>query len=248
MFSDLRPLFDQIDGYYREVNVSLLAEERHLKAIRRSLRVTPDDRLRWEHIRDACREASGLLMSEDSPSQTRTQSSRSSSFAPSDTPSAPSVSHTGTPHRSASFAPSDRPPPQSLHYAGTSQPQPDSSTTNKSASNMRALAQTVATGRDRLRQTHENIAPLTHHLQTDLLRLMSEYENGEQTCRLRIGELLEFSERFIHSFAEVPPLDDFRDHLLPAAAASSSRVLQEVAAGLRSTSKSLPPVGVRSVY
>ena len=252
MFSDLRPLFDQIDGYYREVNVSLLAEERHLKAIRRSLRVTPDDRLRWEHIRDACREASGLLTSEDSPSQTRTQTSRSSSFAPSDTPSAPSVSYTGTPHRSASFAPSDRPPPQSLHHAGTSQPQPinpdSSNSTNKSASNMRALAQTVATGRDRLRQTHENIAPLTHHLQTDLLRLMSEYENGEQTCRQRIGELLEFSERFIHSFAEVPPLDDFRDHLLPAAAASSSRVLQEVAAGLRSTSKSPPPltVGVRS--
>ena len=209
MFSDLKPLFDQIDGYYKEVNVSLLAEERHLKVIRRSLRVTPDDRLRWEHIRDACREASRLLATEDD-SQPRA-------------------------HRSSPFAPSDRPPP--------TQPVPSTSsdtgtTTNKAASNMRALAQTVAAARDRLRQTHENISPLTHHPQSDLLRLMSEYENGEKTCRQRIGEVLEFSERFIHSFAEVPALDDFRDHLLPAAEASSLRVLQDVAADVHSTSKS----------
>lgn len=103
---------------------------------------------------------------------------------------------------------------------------------------MRALAQTVAAARDRLRQTHENIAPLTHHPQSDLLRLMSEYENGEKTCRQRIGEVFEFSERFIHSFAEVPALDEFRDHLLPAAEDSSSRVLREVAAEVRNTSKS----------
>ncbi|KAH9058079.1 hypothetical protein EDB87DRAFT_1685725 [Lactarius vividus] len=209
MFSDLEPLFDQIDDYYKEVNVSLLAEERRLKAIRRSLRVTPDDRLRWEHIRDACREASRLLAVEESDTiQTH-------------------------PH-SSSFAPSDRPPPPSVPHTGTPQPQPPPNN-NKAASNMRALAQTVAAARDRLRQTHANIAPLTHHPQTDLLRLMSEYENGERTCRQRIGEVLEFSERFIHSFAEVPALDDFRDLLLPAAAASSSHVLREVAADVRNT-------------
>lgn len=211
MFSDLRPLFDQIDGYYKEVNVSLLAEERRFEAIRRSLRVTPDDRLRWEHIRDACREASRLLAVEDSH--------------------APAQPH---PHRSSSFAPSNQPPPPSISDTGTSR-QRSNNNDNKAASNMRALARTVTAARDRLRQTHANIVPLTHHPQTDLLRLMSEYENGEKTCRLRIGEVLEFSERFIHSFAEVPALDDFRDHLLPAAAASSSRVLREVAAVIRNT-------------
>jgi hypothetical protein len=212
MFADLKPLFDQIDRYYKEVNVSLLAEERHLKTIRRSLRVTPDDRLRWEHIRDACREASRLLAAEDNHAQVQAH-----------------------PHRSSSFVPSDRPPG----------PPPVPSTSdinmnnnNKAASNMRALAQTVAAARDRIRQTHENVAPLTHHPQSDLLRLMSEYENGEKTCRQRIGEVLEFSERFIHSFAEVPALDEFRDHLLPVAEASSSRVLREVAADVHNTSKS----------
>ncbi|KAI9435050.1 hypothetical protein H4582DRAFT_700219 [Lactarius indigo] len=98
MFSDLEPLFDQIDEYYREVNVSLLAEERRLKAVRRSLRVTPDDRLRWEHIRDACREASRLLAVEDSHStQAHPHPYHSSSFAPSDRPPPPSAPHTGAP-------------------------------------------------------------------------------------------------------------------------------------------------------
>ncbi|KAF8264562.1 hypothetical protein EI94DRAFT_1738162 [Lactarius quietus] len=206
MFSELKPLFDKIDGYYKEVNVSLLAEERHLKVIRRSLRVTPDDRLRWEHIRDACREASNLLATEDNHAQSQPH-----------------------PHHGSSFAPSDRPPPLPVP--------PSTSDNNKAASNMRALAQTVAAARDRLRQTHENIAPLTHHPQSDLLRLMSEYEKGEKTCRQRIGEVLEFSERFIHSFAEVPALDEFRDHLLPAAEDSSSRVLREVAADVRNTKR-----------
>ncbi len=219
MFSDLKPLFDQIDEYYKEVNVSLLAEERRLKAIRRSLRVTPDDRLRWEHIRDACREASRLLAAEDNHTQPQPH-----------------------PHHSSSFVPSDRPPPPPVPHTGTPQQQPNNNNNNnnnnKAASNMRALTQTVAAARDRLRQTHANIAPLTHHPQTDLLRLMSEYENGEKTCRQRISEVLEFSERFIHSFAEVPALDDFRDHLLPAAAASSSYVLREVATDVRNTSKS----------
>ena len=213
MLSDLKPLFNQIDGYYKEVNVSLLAEEDRLKAIRRSLRVTPDDRLRWEHIRDACIEASGFLTPAGTPTQ-------------------------AYPPRGSPFAPSDRPPPPPPSVA-TAQPQPNNNNNdNKAARNMRALAQSVAGARERLRQTHENIAPFTRHPQSDLLRLMSEYENGERTCRQRIGEVFEFSERFIHSFAEVPPLDDFRDHLLPAAAASSSRALQEIAADLRNNSKS----------
>jgi hypothetical protein len=64
MLSDLRPLFDRIDRYYNEVTVSLRVEEECLNGIRNSLNVTPDDRRRWEHIRDACKEASNLLISE----------------------------------------------------------------------------------------------------------------------------------------------------------------------------------------
>jgi len=101
---------------------------------------------------------------------------------------------------------------------------------------MRALAQTVAAARNRLRQTHKNIAPLTRHPQSDL-RLMSQYKNGEKTCCQRIGEVLEFSERFIHAFAEFPALDEFRDHLFPASGASSSRVLHEVAEDVPNTKR-----------
>jgi hypothetical protein len=64
MYSDLRPLFDQIDKYYEEVNVSLRAEEHYLKTIRKTLRVTPDDKLRWQHIRNACQDACRLLAAE----------------------------------------------------------------------------------------------------------------------------------------------------------------------------------------
>jgi hypothetical protein len=61
MLSGVRPLFDKIDKYYNEVNVSLRVEEDCLKKIRSSLRVTPEDKRRWERIRDACMEASNLL-------------------------------------------------------------------------------------------------------------------------------------------------------------------------------------------
>jgi hypothetical protein len=61
MFSDVKPLFDKIDKYYYEVNVSLHVEEEYLQKILSSLRVTSDDKRRWEHIRDACNEASNLL-------------------------------------------------------------------------------------------------------------------------------------------------------------------------------------------
>ena len=61
MISGVKPLFDKIDKYYKEVNVSLLVEQEWLQKIRSSLCATPDDIRRWEHIRDACREASKLL-------------------------------------------------------------------------------------------------------------------------------------------------------------------------------------------
>ena len=64
MLSSLKPLFDKnhkIDKYYNEVNVSLRVEEEYLGKIRSSLRVTSDDRRRWEHIRDACNESFHLL-------------------------------------------------------------------------------------------------------------------------------------------------------------------------------------------
>ena len=59
--SSVKSLFDKIDKYYNEVNVSLYVEEECLRKISSSLRVTSDDRLRWEHIRDACNEAFNLL-------------------------------------------------------------------------------------------------------------------------------------------------------------------------------------------
>ena len=61
MLSSVKPLFDKIDKYYYEINVSLRVEEEYLRKIRSSLRVTPNDRRRWEHIRDACNEAFHLL-------------------------------------------------------------------------------------------------------------------------------------------------------------------------------------------
>jgi hypothetical protein len=102
--------------------------------------------------------------------------------------------------------------------------QPD----NKAARHIQVLAQTVTDARRSLRQARRDIADLTQHPQFGLLRLQSEYENGELTCRQRISEVLEYSEQFLGSFAEVPPLDDFRDHLLPTAASESSYILQEV--------------------
>jgi hypothetical protein len=64
MLSKLGPLFEDIETYYDEINVALLREEERLREIYRSLRVTPGDKLRWQNIRDACREASTLLTAE----------------------------------------------------------------------------------------------------------------------------------------------------------------------------------------
>ncbi|KAI0260352.1 hypothetical protein BC834DRAFT_900905 [Gloeopeniophorella convolvens] len=181
MYTGLKPLFDDIDKYYGNVNVSLRAEQHRLKNIRSSLHVTPDDKLRWEHIRDACQEASSLLVAESPPP---------------------------LPH---AFQPAN----------------------NKVALDMQALAHCVAVARERLRITQANIAPLAQQPQFDLLRLKSEYELGEKTCRQRITEVMEFAERYTRSFVEVPPVDDFRDRLLPPAAASSAQALREVASGVR---------------
>jgi hypothetical protein len=61
MLSSVKPLFDKIDKYHSEVNVSLRGEVECLSNIRSSLHVTSDDKRRWEHIRDACNEAFNLL-------------------------------------------------------------------------------------------------------------------------------------------------------------------------------------------
>ena len=58
-------------------------------------------------------------------------------------------------------------------------------------------------------------------------------------CQQRIYEVLQFSEHFLRSFVEIPPLDDFRDHLLPSAAESSSRILQEVHGKMKRNGMSL---------
>ncbi|KAH9954583.1 hypothetical protein BC827DRAFT_955785 [Russula dissimulans] len=187
MLSELSPLFKDIDTYYSEINVSLYAEEECLKKIRRSFRVTPDDKRRWEYIRNACREASDLLTSERLP-------------------------------------PSPSTPPNT--------PQPAN---NKAPRNIKALAQTVINARRRLIQVHRDIAEFTQQPQFSLLRLQSEYESGDRTCRHKINGLLEFSERFLASFPQVPPLDDFRDHLLPSAAASSDQILKEIGRQVKSS-------------
>lgn len=71
MLSGLNPLFDKIDKNYKEVHVSLRVEEDSLKKIRGSSRVTPDDKRRWELIREACMHASNLLTTEVGTALTR---------------------------------------------------------------------------------------------------------------------------------------------------------------------------------
>jgi hypothetical protein len=78
MLSSVKPLFDKIDKYYNEVNVSLRVEEECLWKIRSSLRVTSDDKRRWEHIRDACNEAFNLLTTGVSATFHRTPSTLTS--------------------------------------------------------------------------------------------------------------------------------------------------------------------------
>ncbi|KAH9953412.1 hypothetical protein BC827DRAFT_1248663 [Russula dissimulans] len=175
MLSKLRPLFKDIQTYYEKIRVSLYAEKERLEKINRSRRVTPDDRCRWEYIRDACKEAYDLLTSEN----------------------------------------------------------------NNASRDIKALAQAVEKARGSLSEACRDIKEHTRGLQPGILRLQSEYKNGVETCQGRINELLEFSESFLNSIPQVLQRDDFRDHLLPSAPASSDQILQEVGRQVKSSSGSL---------
>jgi hypothetical protein len=109
---------------------------------------------------------------------------------------------------------------------------------NKAARNINDLAQTVSEARQSLQQANRDITDLTQHPQFGLQRLQSEYEDGKDMCQQRIVEVLQFSVHFLRSFFEIPPLDDFRDHLLPEAAESSSRIIQEVYRQMKSNGES----------
>ena len=109
---------------------------------------------------------------------------------------------------------------------------------NKAARNINVLAQTVSEAGQSLQQANRDITDLTRHPQFGLQRLQSVYEDGRDTCQQRIGEVLQFSEQLLHSFFEIPPLDDFRDHLLPEAAESSSRIIQQVYGQMMGNGKS----------
>jgi hypothetical protein len=109
---------------------------------------------------------------------------------------------------------------------------------NKAARNINVLAQTVSEARQSLQQANQRITDLTQHPQFGLQRLQSEYEDGKDMCQQRIREVLQFSEIFLRSFVEIPPLDDFRDHLLPSAAESSSRIIQQVYGQMKSNGES----------
>ena len=79
-----------------------------------------------------------------------------------------------------------------------------------------------------------------------LLLLETEYMRSERTCWQRIYEVHQFSEQFLGSVVEVPPLDEFRDHVVPSAAESSAQILRTVRKQIQSTReppafRSLPP-------
>jgi hypothetical protein len=78
ILSGLKPSLDRIDKYYHEVDVSLHTEEKCLKKIHSSLCVTSDDKRRWEHIRDACKEAFNLLTTRVSATFSRISSTLTS--------------------------------------------------------------------------------------------------------------------------------------------------------------------------
>jgi hypothetical protein len=113
------------------------------------------------------------------------------------------------------------------------------SQSNKAARYIRALANTVTDARENLLQTRQSISSLTQHPQFGLLRLQSEYESSERTCKQKIYEVQQFSEQFLRSLVKVPPLDAFRDLLLPEAAASSLHILREVNKQMQNTREAL---------
>ena len=220
MFSKLRPHFDRIERYYYEINVSLRVEEECLRRISSSLRVTPGDKLRWENIRDACGAASTILTPEVG-----------STCAP--------VSVSSRLQRVNQAQP---PPPQQtvstsvvrLCHCMKCEPflKTSFSQSNKAARYIRALAQTVTDARQSLLQSHQDIVGQP---KSSLWRLRDVYESSQVECRQKIEEVHGFSEDFLQSFVEVPPLDDFHGYLLPSAVAESSCILQDVHKQVQST-------------
>jgi len=238
MLSSVKPLFEKINKYYSEVNVSLLVEEECLRKIRSSLRVTSDDRRRWEHIRDACNVAFNLLTTGVSVT-----SPRIPYILTSDNQAPPPALYISQPMVSASVI--HLPFSVDLIFLFF---QPKNKG-HKAARNIKVLAQTVSEARQSLQQANQDITDLTHYLPFGLQRLQSEYEDGKDTCQQRIGEVLQFSERFLHSFVEIPPLDDFRDDLLPSAAESSSRIIRQVYGQMKSNGEfRTMPYHCRFVY
>lgn len=221
MFSELKPHFEKIERYFYEINVSLRVEEEYLEKISRSLRVTPGDKVRWENIRDACGAASTLL-----------------------TPGVGSTSAPVTVPSRLQLANQTQPLPNVMpqQTVSTSVVHPVAvwnidlyfpfSQSNKAARYIRALAQTVTDARQSLLQTPQDIVG---HPKSSLWRLRDVYENSQVACRQKIEEVHGFSEDFLRSFVEVPPLDDFHVYHLPSAAAESSHILRHVHKQVQST-------------
>jgi hypothetical protein len=121
---------------------------------------------------------------------------------------------------------------------------------NRASRHIRALAQAVIDARQKLVQSRVDIAKLTHRPQFGLLQLEGEYRNSERTCRQRIYEVHQFSEQFLGSVVEVPPPDEFREHVVPSAAESSAQILRTVRKQVLSTREPLPSpvITARATY
>ena len=227
--------------------MALLKEEERLWEIYNSLRVTPDDKLRWQNIRDACMEASILLTSEvgstlahallvfhpaNPLTECRSGSATTLPHAPTNTTNGNKfLIHSPTLlHKTLSF-----------FFFWLSPPQ-----RSKAARHIRALAQTVTYARQSLLQSQQNIRNYTQKPGFSLLWLEDEYMLSERRCRQRIQEVHLFSEQFLDSVVKVPSLDGFRDHVLPSTAESSAQILRTVQQQVQSTReppvlRSLPP-------
>jgi hypothetical protein len=86
---------------------------------------------------------------------------------------------------------------------------------NKAARHIRALAQTIIDAWQSLSQSHQSVTNLTQQPRFSVLRLENEYMHtasaraGSESTRVR-----QFSEQFLGSVVEVPPLEEFRDHVV----------------------------------
>ena len=67
----------------------------------------------------------------------------------------------------------------------------------------------------------------------------SEYSESESTClqRIRVYEAHQFSQQFLGSVVEVPPLrvDEFKELVVPLAAKSPAQILRTVRQQIQST-------------